>query len=218
VHQLDRLKRPTLSLISRPTRARPHTPPLLPPLNTPAPPHDQGGKLTATLLLGDTTAPKGVSWALGTVKLPAQDDDAKPAPAYRTAAFQPVGNLLPNIAHVFRSPEKRPAAVVSLAFAALAFAPLGLLVLWLAATGGLTFSAFPSGAGALWALLFHGGIGALLVLYWLFWTTLNLAQTLPVAIGLGMATAGVGYKALSAVSDARLQQERASTTVVKKTN
>jgi oligosaccharyltransferase complex subunit delta (ribophorin II) len=107
---------------------------------------------------------------------------------------------------------------VSLAFTALAFVPLALLALWLLATGGLTLSAFPSGAGALWALLFHGGIGALLVLYWLFWTTINLAQTLPIAIGLGVATAGVGYKALSAVADMRLQQERAGASAVKKTN
>jgi hypothetical protein len=46
-----------------------------------------------------------VRWELGSVKLPDQDVDTKPAPAYRTALVQPVSNLLPNIAHIFVSTE-----------------------------------------------------------------------------------------------------------------
>lgn len=109
---------------------------------------------------------------------------------------------------------------MSLAFTAAALAPLALLVLYLLGTGMLNFQGFPSGPGALWAMLFHAGIGALLVLYWLFWTQLNLAQTLPTALGIGLATAAVGYKALSALADARLAQERsgAPTALAKKTN
>jgi oligosaccharyltransferase complex subunit delta (ribophorin II) len=107
---------------------------------------------------------------------------------------------------------------VSLVFTGLALAPLPVLVLWLLASGALSMPAFPSGPAALWALLFHGGIGALLVLYWLFWTKLNLAQTLPLAVGIGLATAAVGFKALSALADARLQSERAAATPAKKTN
>lgn len=106
---------------------------------------------------------------------------------------------------------------MSLAFTGLAFAPLAGLFLWLAATGGLSLS-LPAGPGALWSLLFHGGIGALLVLYWLFWTKLDLATTLPAAGVIGLATSVVGYKALSALSDARLQQERAGATAAKKAN
>ena len=109
-----------------------------------------------------------------------------------------------------RAPEKRAPAAVSLAFAALALAPLAALVAWLAATGALDLSGLPSGAGALWAAAFHGGIASLLLLYWLFWTRLDLATTLPLALALGAATAGAGYKALSALADARLQQERAA--------
>jgi oligosaccharyltransferase complex subunit delta (ribophorin II) len=44
----------------------------------------------------------------------------------------------------------------------------------------------------LWVLLFHGGIAAMLGLYLLFWLQLNLAQTLPLALGLGLFTAGRG--------------------------
>lgn len=116
-----------------------------------------------------------------------------------------------------RAPEKRPPAVVSLAFAGAVFLPLAALFLWLAATGALAFPNFPSGAASLYALVFHGAIAALLVLYWLFWTTLNLATTLPLALGLGVVIAGSGYLALSALSDARLAGERAGASAAKKT-
>lgn len=117
-----------------------------------------------------------------------------------------------------RPAEKRPPAAVSLAFSALALAPLALLLLFLLASGLLALPAFPSGPGALWALLFHAGIAALLGLYWLFWTRLNLAQTLPAALGIGVATALVGYKALSGLADARLREERSGATAAKKAN
>lgn len=107
---------------------------------------------------------------------------------------------------------------MSLAFAALALAPLAALVLWLLATGALAPGAFPSGPGALWAFLFHGGIAAMLGLYWLFWTRLNLAQTLPAAGAIGLFTAAAGYKALSALADARLAAERGGAAAAKKTN
>jgi oligosaccharyltransferase complex subunit delta (ribophorin II) len=39
-------------------------------------------------------------------------------------------------------------------------------------------------------LLFHGGIAAMLGLYLLFWVKLNLAQTAPLALLIGLFTAG----------------------------
>lgn len=48
----------------------------------------------------------------------------------------------------------------------------------------------PSGANNLWVLLFHGGIAGMLGLYLLFWLKLNLAQTIPAALGIGLFTAG----------------------------
>lgn len=69
----------------------------------------------------------------------------------------------------------------------------------------------PAGAGSLWVLLFHGGIAALLGLYTLFWLRLNLAKTLPLAMGLGLFIAGAGYKALGALSDVRIAEEAKKT-------
>ena len=63
--------------------------------------------------------------------------------------------------------------------------------------------AFPSGTTGLFALLFHGGIAAQLGLYFLFWTQLNLVQTLPLALALGAFLAVTGYKALSGLAAER---------------
>lgn len=49
----------------------------------------------------------------------------------------------------------------------------------------------PTGASNLWVMLFHGGIAAMLGLYLLFWVKLNLAQTAPLALLLGLFIAGV---------------------------
>ncbi|KAF8056103.1 nifk [Scenedesmus sp. PABB004] len=116
-----------------------------------------------------------------------------------------------------RVPDKRAPAVVSLAFTGLALAPLAALVLYLGALG-VNVSGLPRGGGALWALLFHGGIAALLGLYLLFWLRLNLAATLPLAAGLGLFIAGTGWKALGALSDARIAEAKAGATPAKKTN
>jgi hypothetical protein len=52
--------------------------------------------------------------------------------------------------------------------------------------------------------LFHGGIAAQLGLYFLFWTQLNLVQTLPLAGAIGVFLVVTGFKALSGISAERL--------------
>jgi len=66
---------------------------------------------------------------------------------------------------------------------------------------------WPSGSASLWAAAFHAGLAAMLGLYAAFWLKLNLLQTLPLAAGLGVCVAGAGYKALSALADARLKKD-----------
>ena len=53
-------------------------------------------------------------------------------------------------------------------------------------------------------LLFHGSIAGMLGLYLMFWLKLNLAQTMPLAVGIGLLVTATGYKALSALSADRL--------------
>lgn len=93
--------------------------------------------------------------------------------------------------------------MVSLAFSALVLLPgvvaAGLLVALGANVKGFT--------GSVPQLLFHGGILSILVLYYLFWTRINLLQTLPVLGVLGLVTSVAGYFALSTHADVRLKSD-----------
>jgi hypothetical protein len=62
----------------------------------------QGGSLTATLLLGDPSAPAGLQWQLGTLDLGA-GEAAKAGPKQLTAGHQAMSNAQPPIAHMFVS-------------------------------------------------------------------------------------------------------------------
>lgn len=56
-----------------------------------------------TLLLGDPSAPKGLSAVLGTIEVPEGASGAAPKPKLLSAAHQPINNIKPNIAHTFVS-------------------------------------------------------------------------------------------------------------------
>lgn len=71
----------------------------------------------------------------------------------------------------------------------------------------LMLQGFPSsGSGFIAAMAFHGGIASILGLYTLFWLKLNLMQTLPILLVLGLFTTVAGYNALSRQAEARLKQ------------
>lgn len=93
--------------------------------------------------------------------------------------------------------------MVSLAFSALVLLP-GLVAAGLLVSLGANIKGF---TGSVSQLLFHGGILSILVLYYLFWTRINLLQTLPVLGVLGLVTSVAGYFALSAHADVRLKTE-----------
>lgn len=63
------------------------------------------------------------------------------------------------------------------------------------------------GAGALWAIGFHGGLAATLALLFLFWLRLTLMQLLPLLGGLGAFTAACGSRALAHAAAARKKAE-----------
>ncbi|PNH01701.1 Dolichyl-diphosphooligosaccharide--protein glycosyltransferase subunit 2, partial [Tetrabaena socialis] len=99
------------------------------------------GEFEVSLLVGDPSTPKGVSYVLGTAELlfSAASTAPEPAAAVRTAAFQPATNVKPEIKHIFRLPEKRPPSVVSYVFTLLAFVPLGAVLLLLPSLTGVNF-------------------------------------------------------------------------------
>ncbi|KAG2482125.1 hypothetical protein HYH03_018911 [Edaphochlamys debaryana] len=164
------------------------------------------GEYEVHVLVGDPTAPKALDYALGTAELlfSAASSAPEPAAALRTAHLQPRANTKPEIHHIFRLPEKRPPAGVSLFFTALALVPLAAVVLYVPAATGVNFKAWS--VAPLAALLFHCGLAAVLLLYLVFFLQLNLAQTLPLA-GLGGGfVAASGYWLLSSLSAQRLKK------------
>uniref|UniRef100_A0A8C9ASV3 Dolichyl-diphosphooligosaccharide--protein glycosyltransferase subunit 2 n=1 Tax=Prolemur simus TaxID=1328070 RepID=A0A8C9ASV3_PROSS len=95
--------------------------------------------------------------------------------------------------HLFREPEKRPPTVVSNTFTALVLAPLLLLfALWIRIGANVSnFTFAPS------TIIFHLGHAAMLGLMYVYWTQLNMFQTLKYLAILGSVTFLAGNRMLA---------------------
>ncbi|XP_064383244.1 dolichyl-diphosphooligosaccharide--protein glycosyltransferase subunit 2-like [Halichondria panicea] len=154
------------------------------------------GTYTLTLIVGDFALENPFSWNVGSVGL------KFPSPLATTDGQQTaeIYKAKPAIEHLFRLPEKRPPLVVSSTFTILVLAPLGvLLILW--AILGANISNI--GAGGIWTILFHLGLGGILGLYYCFWTQLNMFQTLKYLVALGVFTFFTGNKMLRNIAKAK---------------
>ena len=86
--------------------------------------------------------------------------------------------LLVQITHQFRAPDSRPPALLSIIFAALAVAPLVLLLGGLAKTKAFSgFRGIPATA-YLHGFLFIGGLGVTFAVLIAYWFVLNMFQAL----------------------------------------
>ncbi|KAJ0182793.1 hypothetical protein K1T71_002162 [Dendrolimus kikuchii] len=107
---------------------------------------------------------------------------------------------LPEIAHIFRSPDARPPRLVSDVFACACAAPLLLLlILW--AKLRINLSSFPFTPSA---LVFHLALGASLGLYAVLWLQLSMFETMRYLLPLGLITFLSGHRLLR-----RLVQDKA---------
>ncbi|THU74726.1 hypothetical protein C4D60_Mb04t36420 [Musa balbisiana] len=156
------------------------------------------GRYEIELAIGDAAMENSFLRVLGYVDLDLPEPPEKasrppPQPVDPYSRFGPK----PEISHIFRSPEKRPPEELSFAFLALTLVPLvgfliGLLRL------GVNFKGFPSSSvPALFSILFHAGIAAVLLLYGLFWLKLDLFTTLKALGLLGVFLIFVGHRTLS---------------------
>ncbi|KAG9149423.1 hypothetical protein Leryth_003391 [Lithospermum erythrorhizon] len=161
------------------------------------------GKYELQLSIGDTAMENSFSQHLGHVDLdlPVPPEKATRPPAQPTDLYSRYGPKA-EITHIFRAPEKRPLRELSLAFLGLVLLPfigflIGLLRL------GVNLKNFPTTAvSSVFALLFHVGIGAVLLLYSLFWLKLNLFTTLKALGFLGVFLMFVGHRTLSHLASA----------------
>ncbi|CAH1183105.1 unnamed protein product [Phaedon cochleariae] len=153
----------------------------------------QSGNFEMELILGDAIMTNPIRWVLGGIEVNLGGEAAQTVGVTRGPK--------PEIKHLFRSAEKRPAQAVSLFFTALtAFPLLILLILW--GRIGINFGNFTP-----IALPFHIGLGGILGLFTLFWLKLNMFVTCAWLIPIGGFTFFTGHRLLSHLARCRKQEK-----------
>ncbi|KAI8523056.1 hypothetical protein RHMOL_Rhmol13G0044900 [Rhododendron molle] len=161
------------------------------------------GRYDIQLTVGDAVMENSYLLELGNIDLdlpepPEKASRAPPQPADLYLRYGPKAE----ITHIFRSPEKRPPPELSLSFFALVLLPIlgfvvGLLRL------GVNLKNFPTATvSATFAILFHLGIAAVLLLYVLFWVKLDLFTTLKALGFLSIFLMFVGHRTLAHLASA----------------
>ncbi|KAI3370460.1 hypothetical protein L3Q82_025225 [Scortum barcoo] len=146
------------------------------------------GTYSLHLIVGDATLENPILWNVADVVLKFLDEEA-PATIQPKTLYVPK----PEIQHLFREPEKKPPTVVSNTFTALVLSPfLLLLILWFKLGANISnFSFSPS------TILFHVGHAAMLGLMYVYWTHLNMFQTLKYLAIIGGVTFLAGNRMLA---------------------
>ncbi|XP_056129809.1 dolichyl-diphosphooligosaccharide--protein glycosyltransferase subunit 2 [Lampris incognitus] len=156
------------------------------------------GTYSLHLIVGDATLENPILWNVADVVLKFLDEEA-PAIIQSKTSYVPK----PEIKHLFREPEKKPPTVVSNTFTALVLSPLLLLIiLWLKLGANISnFSFSPS------SVLFHVGHAAMLGLMYIYWTHLNMFQTLKYLAIIGSLTFLAGNRMLAQKAVKRIENK-----------
>ncbi|XP_026553362.1 dolichyl-diphosphooligosaccharide--protein glycosyltransferase subunit 2 isoform X1 [Pseudonaja textilis] len=159
------------------------------------------GIYTLYLIIGDATLENPILWNVADVVIKFPEEDA-PSTVQSKSLFTPK----PEIQHLFREPEKRPPTVVSNTFTAMILSPLLLLfILWIKIGANISnFSFAPS------TIIFHLGHAAMLGLMYIYWTQLNMFQTLKYLALLGSLTFLAGNRMLAQKAVKRIAAEQSS--------
>ncbi|MFT7801423.1 dolichyl-diphosphooligosaccharide-protein glycosyltransferase subunit 2 isoform X2 [Arapaima gigas] len=153
------------------------------------------GTYALYLIVGDATLENPILWNVADVVLKFLDEE-NPSVILPKNLYAPK----PEIKHLFREPEKKPPTVVSNTFTALVLSPLLLLlILWFKLGANISnFSFTPS------CILFHLGHAAMLGLMYVYWTQLNMFQTLKYLAIIGSLTFLAGNRMLAQKAVKRL--------------
>uniref|UniRef100_A0A4W4FMP4 Dolichyl-diphosphooligosaccharide--protein glycosyltransferase subunit 2 n=1 Tax=Electrophorus electricus TaxID=8005 RepID=A0A4W4FMP4_ELEEL len=146
------------------------------------------GTYALYLMVGDATLENPVLWNMADIVLKFPDEEA-PSAIQSKNLYVPK----PEIQHLFREPERRPPTVLSNTFTAMVLSPfLLLLLLWFKLGANVSnFSLSPS------SVLFHVGHAAMLGLMYVYWTQLNMFQTLKYLAIIGSLTFLAGNRMLA---------------------
>ncbi|KAA3458707.1 dolichyl-diphosphooligosaccharide--protein glycosyltransferase subunit 2-like [Gossypium australe] len=165
-------------------------------------------KYDMELTVGDAAMENSLLVAIGHIELDLPEAPEK-APRPPPQPVDPYSRYGPKaeITHIFRAPEKRPPQELSLAFLGLTILPLLGFLIGLLRLGVNLKNFPPKPVPATFAVLFHVGIGAVLLLYVFFWVKLDLFQTLKLLGFLGVFLVFVGHRILShlAAASAKLK-------------
>lgn len=154
----------------------------------------KSGTFDIELILGDAVITNPIRWVLGSIEVNLGVTEPLASPKV-------IRGPKPEIKHLFRPAEKRPAEVVSLFFSGLTALPfLILLILWVKL--GINFGNFSASA-----LPFHLGLGAILGLFTLFWLKLDMFVTCAWLIPIGGFTFLSGHKLLSQIASNRVKKQ-----------
>ncbi|XP_077058929.1 dolichyl-diphosphooligosaccharide--protein glycosyltransferase subunit 2 isoform X1 [Siphateles boraxobius] len=159
------------------------------------------GTYALYLMVGDATLDNPILWNVADVVLKFLDEEAPSAIQAKTL-YTPK----PEIQHLFREPEKKPPTVVSNTFTALVLSPfLLLLILWFKLGANISnFTLSPS------TILFHVGHAAMLGLMYVYWTHLDMFQTLKYLAIIGSLTFLAGNRMLAQKAVKRIAAEQTS--------
>jgi len=150
--------------------------------------NSKAGEYSMVVILGDAVISNPTSWAAATLTINFPESEETSA----GGVYQPK----PEIRHLFREPEARPATIVSNAFTLLCLSPfLVMLILW--ARIGANVSNLPLSVASLG---FHLGLGSIFALYTMFWLQLNMFETVKYLVVLGMVTFLCGNSLLSGIA------------------
>ncbi|KAF7554114.1 hypothetical protein G7046_g6909 [Stylonectria norvegica] len=160
--------------------------------------------LQASLILGSFGSSKGSVSPL--FEIDVQLDTNAPAPGYEAPLRY---GKVPEIHHTFRADPKSPPKIISLVFALAVLAAVPALFLgWLALGANVNHLQKAFGTAPISHAVFFGSILAIEGTFFLYYTTWNLFQTVPVVTVLGVISFLSGNKALAEVQSRRLAGER----------
>jgi oligosaccharyltransferase complex subunit delta (ribophorin II) len=129
----------------------------------------ENGNYQIELIVGDPFIQNMISWNFVNVRMNAASG------IKRNQAWEE--KPLPEIHHVFRTPEKRPPQFVSFAFTLAVCVPLLILLIGIFLVGG-NLKNFPGGLSFFWAVGFQLSLLSVLVLFSFYWLQLNMITTL----------------------------------------
>ncbi|KAL2270863.1 hypothetical protein VTJ83DRAFT_234 [Remersonia thermophila] len=160
--------------------------------------------LKASIVLASFGASQGLNAPAFEVKIGI--DPNAPAPTYEKPLRY---GKQPEIHHIFRPDPKSPPKVVSLFFTLLVVAALpALLIGWAILGGNVKHLSTALSRAPLSHATFFGSIVAMEFVFFLYYTTWNLFQVLPVMAAVAAVTVLSGTKALGEVQARRLAGDR----------